>query len=138
MPGLTLSNEFISRDEGLHTEFGIMMYNKSKNRLEEEQVNHIFREAVSIEKEFIIESIPCSLLGMNATLMNQYIEYVSDRLLSQLGYNTIYNSQNPFEFMENISINGKTNFFEERVSEYSKVGVGCNRENMIFKLDENF
>ena len=85
MPGLTLSNEFISRDEGLHTKFGIMMYNKSKNRLEEEEVHQIFREAVSIEKEFITESIPCALLGMNSTLMNQYIEYISDRLLLQLG-----------------------------------------------------
>lgn len=138
MPGLTLSNEFISRDEGLHTEFGILMYNKSKNRLDEETVHRVFREAVSIEKEFITESIPCSMLGMNASLMNQYIEYVSDRLLSKLGYNAIYNSTNPFEFMENMSISGKTNFFEERVSEYAKVGVGCDRDAMKFELDEDF
>ena len=138
MPGLTLSNEFISRDEGLHTKFGIMMYNKSKNKLEEEEVHQIFREAVSIEKEFITESIPCALLGMNSILMNQYIEYISDRLLLQLGYEAIYNTTNPFDFMENMSINGKTNFFEERVSEYAKVGVGCDRENMTFEIDDDF
>lgn len=138
MPGLTLSNEFISRDEGLHTEFGITMYNKSKNRLSEDQAHEIFKEAVSIEKEFITESIPCSLLGMNATLMNKYIEYVSDRLLGQLNYEPLFNTPNPFEFMENISINGKTNFFEERVSEYAKAGVGMNREEMTFQIDDDF
>ena len=138
MPGLTLSNEFISRDEGLHTEFGILMYNKSKNRLPQDQVHEIFKEAVAIEKEFITESIPCALLGMNSLLMNQYIEYISDRLISQLGYDTIYDSNNPFEFMENMSINGKTNFFEERVSEYAKSGVGCDRENMTFEIDDDF
>ena len=138
MPGLTLSNEFISRDEGLHTKFGITMYNKSKNKLTEEEVHEIIRDAVSIEKEFITESIPCSLLGMNSTLMNQYIEYVSDRILQQLNYNNLYNTANPFDFMENMSINGKTNFFEERVSEYSKAGVGCNAEDMTFDLNGDF
>ena len=138
MPGLTLSNEFISRDEGLHTQFGITMYNKSKHRLSQEQAQEVFREAVAIEKEFITESIPCSLLGMNATLMNKYIEYVSDRLLGQLEYEPIFNTTNPFEFMENMSINGKTNFFEERVSEYAKSGVGMDRNDMTFEIDEDF
>lgn len=138
MPGLTLSNEFISRDEGLHTEFGVVMYNKCKDKISNEDVIQIFKEAVSIEKQFITDSIPCALLGMNNTLMCQYIEYVADRLIVQLGYEKIYNSENPFSFMENISINNKTNFFEERVSEYNKAGVGSNREDMTFELNDDF
>jgi ribonucleoside-diphosphate reductase beta chain len=138
MPGLTVSNEFISRDEGLHTDFGILMYRKCKDQLSKETVNSIFKEAVSIEKQFITDSIPCALLGMNNILMCQYIEYVSDRLLVQLGYDKLYNTKNPFTFMENISINNKTNFFEERVSEYNKSGVGSSKEDMNFELDEDF
>lgn len=140
MPGLTFSNELISRDEGLHTEFGIMMYNclNPEYRISEDKVNNIFKEAVEIEKEFIIDSIPCALVGMNSGLMKQYIEYVADRLLVLLGYKKIYNVGNPFDFMENISIEGKTNFFEERVSQYSMSGVGTTEEDRSFDLDADF
>ena len=138
MPGLTVSNEFISRDEGLHTDFGVLMYRKCKEQLPKEKVHDIFKEAVAIEKQFITDSIPCALLGMNNTLMCQYIEYVSDRLIVQLGYDKLYNTKNPFPFMENISINNKTNFFEERVSEYNKAGVGSNRDDMTFELNDDF
>jgi len=138
MPGLTFSNELISRDEGMHTEFGIMMYNKLKKKLSEEKVHQIFKEAVEIEKEFINESIPCALIGMNSGLMSQYIEYVADRLLVLINYSKIYNSQNPFDFMEDIGIEGKTNFFEERVSQYSMSGVGTSEEDRTFDLDADF
>ena len=120
MPGLTVSNEFISRDESLHTQTGVMVYNLLKDRLKESEVHDLMKEAVDIEKKFITESIPCSMIGMNDKLMCQYIEFVADRLLGQLKYNKIYNSSNPFDFMEQISIRGKTNFFENRVSEYEK------------------
>ncbi len=138
LPGLTFSNELISRDEGMHTDFGILLYNKLKEKVPEEEVHSIFSEAVNIEKEFINESIPCALIGMNAGLMSQYIEYVADRLLVLLNYNKIYESKNPFDFMEDISIEGKTNFFEERVSQYSLSGVGGNEEDREFALDEDF
>lgn len=138
MPGLTFSNELISRDEGMHTEFGIMMYNNLKEKLPADKVVAIFKEAVDIEKEFITDSIPCALIGMNSILMSQYIEYVADRLLVFLGYDKIYNAQNPLDFMENISIAGKTNFFEERVSAYSMAGVGTSEEDRSFGLDEEF
>ena len=126
MAGLSASNELISRDEALHTEFAVLIYSYLKNKLTSEEVNSIIKEAVDIEKEFIIDSIPCKLIGMNSDLMSQYIEFVADRLLVQLGYDKLYNSSNPFEFMEMISLEGKTNFFEKRVTEYSKANVGNN------------
>tara|TARA_Y100001970_G_C14037090_1_gene751682 strand:+ start:18 stop:986 length:969 start_codon:yes stop_codon:yes gene_type:complete len=138
MPGLTISNEFISRDEALHTEFAILLYSYIKNKLSEETIHKIVNEAVALEKEFIIDAIPCAMIGMNSNLMSQYIEYVADRLLTQLGYKKIYNVENPFSFMELISIENKTNFFEERVSSYSKAGVGHNKEDMVFSLDASF
>ena len=139
MPGLTFSNELISRDEGLHTDFAVLLSTKYiRNKLPENKVQEIFREAVDIEKEFITESLPCNLIGMNSELMKQYIEFVADRLLSQLNYNKLYNTKNPFDFMEMISLRGKTNFFEKRVSEYTKTGVGIDKTNMVFNLDANF
>ena len=119
MPGLTFSNELISRDEALHTEFAILPYSKLNNKLEFELISHIIKEAVEIEKNFITEALPCKLIGMNASLMSQYIEYIADRLMVQLGYSKIFHSSNPFSFMELISIESKTNFFEKRVSEYA-------------------
>lgn len=124
MPGLTISNEFISRDEGIHTDFACLLYSYIKNRIPTEEINDMFREAVQIEKEFIIDSIPCKLIGMNSDLMSQYIEFVADRLLVQLGYEKIWGSENPFDFMEMISMRTKTNFFEKRVAEYQKAGIG--------------
>jgi ribonucleotide reductase beta subunit family protein with ferritin-like domain len=126
MPGLTLSNEFIARDEGCHTDTSISLYNdlKTEYRLNENIVRDIIEEAVSIETVFITESISCSMLGMNIDMMKQYIKFVGDRLMLQLGYNKIWNVVNPFDFMENISVENKTNFFEDRVSNYSKAGVG--------------
>ena len=123
MPGLTFSNELISRDEAMHTDFAVLLYSKLKHRVSEEDVHTMFKEAVAIEKEFIIDSLPCRLIGMNADLMSQYIEYVADRLLQQLGYAKIWNSQNPFDFMEMCSLTAKTNFFEKRVSEYQLKNV---------------
>ena len=119
MPGLTFSNELISRDEALHTEFAILLYTKLNKKLSKARINEIIKEAVEIEKEFINDALPCRLIGMNAKLMSQYIEFVADRLCLQLGYDKIYNSTNPFDFMELISIEGKTNFFEKRVGEYA-------------------
>ena len=119
MPGLTFSNELISRDEALHTEFAVLLYGKLKQKLPKERIYEIVKEAVDIEKEFIIEALPCRLIGMNSGSMSKYIEFVTDRLLLQLGYDKIYNTKNPFAFMEMISIEGKTNFFEKRVGEYA-------------------
>jgi len=119
MPGLTLSNEFISRDEALHTEFAVLLYSKLEKKLTKKRVHEIIREATEIEKEFITESLPCRLIGMNAILMRQYIEFVADRLALQLGYDKIYGSTNPFEFMELISVESKVNFFERTNSEYA-------------------
>ena len=138
MSGLTVSNEFISRDEALHVEMAVLIYKHIQNKLDTETIHKIISEAVQLEKEFIIESIPCAMIGMNADLMSQYIEYVADRLLVQLGYEKIYNTANPFGFMELISMENKTNFFEERVSSYSKAGVGRSREDMTFSLDADF
>jgi len=118
LQGLTFSNELISRDEALHTEFAILLYSKLENRLVERIVHNIIKEAVEIEKEFINEALPCRLIGMNAGMMNRYIEFVADRLCSQLGYVKIYNTINPFDFMEMISLEGKGNFFEKRISDY--------------------
>lgn len=123
MPGLTFSNELISRDEGMHTDFAVLLYSKIQNRILEEDVHNMYKEAVEIEKEFILDSLPCRLIGMNAELMSQYIEYVADRLLQQLGYSKIWNSKNPFDFMEMCSLTAKTNFFEKRVSEYQLKNV---------------
>lgn len=119
MPGLTFSNELISRDEALHTEFAVLLYNKLVKKLTKKRIAEIITEAVDIEKEFICEALPCRLIGMNATLMSQYIEFVADRLAMQLGNDKIYNTANPFDFMEAISVEGKTNFFEKRVGEYA-------------------
>ena len=119
MPGLTFSNELISRDEALHTEFAILLYSKLHKKLPEKQIHFIIKEAVEIEKYFITESLPCRLIGMNAKLMTQYIEFVGDRLCLQLGYNKIYNTTNPFDFMELISIDTKVNFFERTNSAYA-------------------
>lgn len=138
MPGLTLSNEFISRDEGLHTEFAIAMYHKLQNKLSKDAATNIVKEAVASETEFITEALPCSLIGMNAKDMTQYIQFVADRLLLQLGYPKLYNAGNPFDFMELISLEGKTNFFEKKVSEYSKPGVGMDAKQMVVKFDEDF
>lgn len=119
MPGLTFSNELISRDEALHTEFAVLLHNKLEKPLRKQKIHEIISEAVSIELEFINDALPCRLIGMNQVLMKQYIEFVADRLSLQLGGDKIYGSKNPFEWMENISIETKTNFFEDRVSEYS-------------------
>lgn len=119
MPGLTFSNELISRDEALHTEFAVLLYTKLTKKIQKHRVYEIVKDAVEIEKEFIAEALPCRLIGMNAKLMSQYIEFVADRLLLQLGYDKVYNAANPFDFMEMISLSGKTNFFERRVGEYA-------------------
>jgi len=141
MPGLAFSNELISRDEGLHVEFAVLLYSKIVNRLSQEVVHNIIREAVEVEKNFITESIPCSMLGMNAELMSIYIEFVADRLLTQLGYDKLWNVKNPFPFMERISIETKSNFFESRVSQYSKANIGSKQEHSElrkFALDADF
>ena len=137
MPGLCFANELISRDEGLHTEFAVLMYSMLKDKPSKETILEIVKEAVELEKEFITESLPCNLIGMNMELMKQYIEYVSDRLLLMLGLGKIYNSSNPFPWMELISVQGKTNFFEKRVGEYSNI-AGSEKENNIFALDDDF
>jgi ribonucleotide reductase beta subunit family protein with ferritin-like domain len=139
MPGLTSSNELISRDEGLHTDFAVEIYKLLNNKLDYETIKEIVCDAVSIEKEFITESLPCKLIGMNSILMTEYIEFVADRLIVQLGYDKIYNSKNPFDFMEMISLEGKTNFFEKRVMEYSKANIlSENKNNKEFNLDAVF
>jgi len=138
MPGLTFSNELISRDEALHTEFAVLLYNKLENRLENQKIEEIIINAVEIEKEFICEALPCNLIGMNSKLMSQYIEFVADRLAVQLGNNKIYNSSNPFDFMEMISIEGKTNFFERRVGEYAMAKKDNDGGNDAFDFDDDF
>jgi ribonucleotide reductase beta subunit family protein with ferritin-like domain len=140
MPGLCYSNELIARDEGMHTDFAVELYSTLKNRLPVAMAHDIFREAVGIEKEFITEALPCSLLGMNNALMCQYVEFVADRLLVQLGYEKLYNAENPFDFMELISIKTKTNFFEGRVAEYrrSDVIVDGDADDNEFGLDGEF
>ena len=139
MPGLTFSNELISRDEGLHCDFACMLYNNHLvNKLPKEQVQKIIADAVEIEKEFITESLPVRLIGMNSDLMSQYIEFVADRLLTELGNEKIYNNSNPFDFMDMINLQGKTNFFEKRVGEYQKAGVLNNENNTTFSLDSDF
>ena len=138
MPGLTFSNELISRDEGLHCEFACLLYSMLENKLPEEQVHTIIRDAVTIEKEFITEALPVALIGMNSKLMSEYIEFVADRWLGELGYAKIFNTANPFDFMEMISLQGKTNFFEKRVGDYQKAGVMSGKDTQTFSLDEDF
>jgi ribonucleoside-diphosphate reductase beta chain len=139
LPGLTTSNELIARDEGLHMEFACLLYSKLVNRLPKAKVHKLIREAVKIEKNFITKSLPCDLIGMNAKLMAQYIEFVADRLCLMLGYAKIYCSANPFSFMERISLENKDNFFEKRVTTYAKAqGGGKKAEDMTFKMGEDF
>ena len=138
MPGLTTSNEFISRDEGMHTEFACLLYSMLQTKLSKTKAHKMIREAVKCEKEFIIDALPCGLIGMNSKMMSQYLEFVADRLLVQLGYPKIWNTTNPFPFMERISLEGKDNFFEKRVSNYSKAGVGRTTEQMTFATDAEF
>lgn len=138
MPGLTFSNELISRDEGLHTDFACLMFKHLVQKPSQERVIGIIREAVVIEQEFLTKALPCDLLGMNCDLMSQYIEFVADRLLQELGIEKIYNTKNPFSFMEFISLEGKTNFFEKKVGEYQKWGVMSNRLDNVFTLDADF
>lgn len=134
MPGLTFSNELISRDEGMHTDFAVLLYSKLQTRIPKKKVHDIVMEAVEIEKEFICDALPCRLIGMNSDMMKNYIEFVADRLSSQLGYGKIYNTANPFDFMEMISVETKTNFFESRVSEYS---LSTNkRDDSVFNIDD--
>ncbi|BAO39494.1 ribonucleoside-diphosphate reductase small chain 1 [Kluyveromyces marxianus] len=145
MPGLTFSNELICRDEGLHTDFACLLFHHLKNKPDPKIVERIITEAVEIEKRYFIDALPVSLLGMNADLMNQYVEFVADRLLVALGNKKYYNVTNPFDFMENISLAGKTNFFEKRVSDYQKAGVMAKSSNTetqtgsgAFAFDEDF
>jgi len=142
LPGLSFANQLISRDEGLHTQFACLLYSKLENKLEEEKVHDMFKDAVVIEMKFITESIPCAMIGMNSELMKQYIKYIADFTLAMLGYNPVYRVQNPFSFMEFASLEGKTNFFEKRVSEYSKAGVNTNGQgmpdNLEINLDDDF
>jgi len=138
MPGLSFSNELISRDEGMHCDFAVLLHNKYlANKVLEDRIKEIITSALEIEKEFILESLPVRLIGMNSDLMSQYLEFVADRLLVSLGCSKVYNSENPFDFMTNISLQGKTNFFEKRVGEYQKAGVLNSSENS-FDLDVEF
>jgi ribonucleoside-diphosphate reductase subunit M2 len=136
MPGLTFSNELISRDEALHTEFAVLLYKKLTKKLSKKKVIEIIKESVEIEKEFICEALPCRLVSMNSKLMSQYIEFVADRLIVQIGHEKIYNASNPFDFMEMISIEGKTNFFEKRVGEYALATK--TKDSTVFDLDGAF
>lgn len=138
MPGFSFSNELISRDEGMHCDFACLIYSKLKNKLSQERVYEIITDAVRIEKEFVRDSLPVELIGMNSTLMCQYIEFCADRLLLALSCEKYYNATNPFDWMEMISLQGKTNFFEKRVGEYSKSGVGVDEKDQIFTLEADF
>jgi ribonucleoside-diphosphate reductase beta chain len=140
MPGLSFSNELISRDEGLHCDFACMLYSQLVHKLPVEKVTEVITNAVAIEKEFVSDALPVKLIGMNCDMMCQYIEFCADRLLVSLGCPKFYNAGNPFPFMEMISLQGKTNFFEKRVAEYQKAGVmnKDNAQNNVFKLDEDF
>jgi len=141
MPGLTFSNELISRDEGMHCDFAVHLHNHHLvNKVPQERITQIITEALTIEREFITESLPVDLIGMNSRLMVQYLEFVADRLLGELNCPKVYNSENPFDFMDMISLEGKTNFFEKRVSDYRKAGVGMEQETTAetFKFDSDF
>ena len=135
MPGLTFSNELIARDEGMHTDFAVLLFNKLVKKPKSGKIKELIKEAVEIEKEFILEALPCKLIGMNSKLMSQYIEFVADRLVVQLGYKKIFNTSNPFDFMEMISMEGKTNFFEKRVGDYSLSSGQKNDEAFTFDAD---
>ena len=134
LPGLCFSNELISRDEGLHQQFAVELFNMLKFKPSKDTIKQIVKEAVEIEKAFIIDALPCSLIGMNSEKMTQYIEYVSDRLLKQVGQEKVWNSTNPFDFMETISLDGKTNFFEKRVGDYGKM----DEDTHEIEFDEDF
>ena len=136
MPGLTFSNELISRDEALHCEFAVLLYSKLVKRMSKARIHEIIREAVEIETEFICDALPCRLIGMNSTMMTQYIQFMADRLCVQLGYDKIYNVTNPFDWMELISLQGKTNFFEKRVSDYALADKTKSED--MFELTEDF
>ncbi|MBN3319377.1 RIR2 reductase, partial [Atractosteus spatula] len=138
MPGLTFSNELISRDEGLHCDFACLMFKHLVHKPSEERVREIIENAVQIEQEFLTRALPVDLIGMNCTLMKRYIEFVADRLMLELGFSKIYRSENPFDFMENISLEGKTNFFEKRVGEYQRMGVMSAPTDNTFRLDADF
>ncbi|XP_065759202.1 ribonucleoside-diphosphate reductase subunit M2 B isoform X2 [Muntiacus reevesi] len=138
MPGLTFSNELISRDEGLHCDFACLMFQYLVNKPSEERVREIIVNAVEIEQEFLTEALPVGLIGMNCVLMKQYIEFVADRLLTELGFSKVFQAENPFDFMENISLEGKTNFFEKRVSEYQRFAVMAETTDNVFTLDADF
>jgi ribonucleotide reductase beta subunit family protein with ferritin-like domain len=135
LPGLTFSNELISRDEALHTEFAVLLYSKLNKKMNKSRIYELISEAVEIEKKFIVEALPCKLIGMNSNLMTQYIEFVADRLLTQLGYDKKYNATNPFAFMEFISVESKTNFFEKRVSEYALAEKEKLPDTFAFNMD---
>ncbi|KAL3869976.1 hypothetical protein ACJMK2_042596 [Sinanodonta woodiana] len=138
MPGLTFSNELISRDEGLHCDFACLMFSHLVNKPSKAKIYDIITDAVKIEQEFLTEALPVNLIGMNCELMKRYIEFVADRLLKELGCEKFYNSENPFDFMEHISLEGKTNFFEKRVGEYQKMGVMSGSGHRAFTLDADF
>jgi ribonucleotide reductase beta subunit family protein with ferritin-like domain len=138
MPGLCASNELIARDEGMHLAFAVLLYKMLKNKLDETLIHNIINEAVEIETKFICDSLPCALLGMNSILMTDYIQYVADRLLLDLGYNKLFNKINPFDFMESISVEGKTNFFEFRPTQYQKASILNKSKNDIFNLINDF
>ncbi|MEL6391014.1 MAG: ribonucleotide-diphosphate reductase subunit beta [Bacteroidota bacterium] len=139
MPGLSFSNELISRDEGMHCDFACLLYNQHiQQKLSKETIQTLITEAVAIEKEFVSDAIPVNLIGMNADLMCQYIEFVADRLLISLGNEKVYEVENPFPWMELISLQGKTNFFEKRVGDYQKAGVMADKDKQVFSMDEDF
>uniref|UniRef100_A0A3Q4GDR9 Ribonucleoside-diphosphate reductase subunit M2 n=1 Tax=Neolamprologus brichardi TaxID=32507 RepID=A0A3Q4GDR9_NEOBR len=138
MPGLTFSNELISRDEGLHCDFACLMFKHLVNKPPKETVISIIKNAVEIEQEFLTDALPVKLIGMNCDMMKRYIEFVADRLLLELGFSKIYRVENPFDFMENISLEGKTNFFEKRVGEYQRMGVMATPTDNTFRLDADF
>lgn len=139
MPGLTFSNELISRDEGMHCDFACLLYNEHiQNKLDKSVIQSMITDSVEIEKEFVSDALPVGLIGMNSDLMCQYIEFVADRLLESLGNDKVYNVENPFPWMELISLQGKTNFFEKRVGDYQKSGVMADKDKQVFSLDEDF
>ncbi|MCY7329036.1 MAG: ribonucleotide-diphosphate reductase subunit beta, partial [Saprospiraceae bacterium] len=138
MPGLTFSNELISRDEGMHCDFACLLYSMLENKLDPAEVEAIITEAVAFEKEFVTDALPVSLIGMNAESMSQYIEFVADRLLMSLGNEKHFGTANPFSWMDMISIQGKTNFFEKRVGDYQKAGVMTKREDQVFSMEADF
>ena len=138
MPGLSFSNELISRDEGLHCDFACLLYGMLQEKLSTEKIHEVIRDAVEIEKEFVSDALPVDLIGMNSKMMCQYIEFVADRLIVALGHPKLFKAGNPFDFMELISLQGKTNFFEKRVAEYQKAGVMGTKEHNSFVTDAEF